>query len=90
MPAFLEINGGRHSVQMLDLSAGGVKLSFPIPVPAGTAVTLDCGTFSRSAVARWHRDGQLGLSFGSELNGREMAALVDRSSALTARRKTRE
>lgn len=90
LPAFLDCNGARHSVQMLDLSAGGVRLSCAVTVAAGTAVTLDCGTFGRAAVARWQNGEFLGLSFDSELDAREMAALVDRSDALTARRKTRE
>lgn len=90
LPAFLEANGARHSVQMLDLSAGGVRLNCPASLSIGTAVMLDCGTFGRGAVCRWQNGEYLGLSFDSELNEREMAALVDRSSALTARRKTRE
>jgi hypothetical protein len=90
LPAFLQAAGERISVQMLDLSAGGVKLNCPVAIPVGTAVTLDCGTFGRPAVARWQNGEFLGLSFDSELDGREMAALVDRSEALTARMKTRE
>jgi hypothetical protein len=46
-------------------------------------VTLDCGTFERPAVVRWQEGKFLGLSFDSELNAREMSALVDRSAALS-------
>ena len=83
LPAFLQAAGGRHAVQMIDLSAGGVKLNCPISLASGTAVTLDCGTFGRPAVVRWQNDGFMGLSFDSELNDREMSALVDRSMALS-------
>lgn len=90
LPAFLDTGGRRHSVQMLDLSAGGVKLNCSASLSAGSTVMLDCGTFGRAAVVRWQNGEFLGLSFESELNDREMAALIDRSSALTARMKTRE
>ena len=90
MPAFLQADGERHSVQILDLSAGGAKLDCPIGLPTGTAVILDCGTLGRSAVVRWRNAGVIGLSFDSELDAREVSALVDRSKALTAWRKERE
>ena len=83
LPAFLDAAGSRHAVQMIDLSAGGAKLNCPISLTSGTAVTLDCGTFGRPAVVRWQKDGFVGLSFDSELNDREMSALVDRSAALS-------
>jgi hypothetical protein len=90
MPAFLQADGERHSVQILDLSAGGAKLDCPASLPTGTAVTLDCGTLGRAAVVRWQTAGVLGLCFDSELDAREVSALIDRSKALTARRKERE
>ncbi|HYU94862.1 MAG TPA: PilZ domain-containing protein [Sphingomicrobium sp.] len=90
LPAFLQADGERHSVQILDLSAGGAKLDCPIGLPTGTAVILDCGTLGRSAVVRWRNAGVIGLSFDSELDAREVSALVDRSKALTAWRKERE
>jgi len=83
LPAFLQAAGGRHAVQMIDLSAGGAKLTSSISLASGTAVTLDCGTFERPAVVRWQEGKFLGLSFDSELNDREMSALVDRSEALS-------
>lgn len=87
LPAFLEINGVRQSVQMLDLSAGGVRLNCTSIFPVGTAVMLDCGTFGRAAVIRWQNGEFLGLSFDYELDERELAALLNRSSALSARMK---
>lgn len=90
LPAFLQVGPDRHSVQMLDLSAGGVKLSCPASFAIGTAVLLDCGTFRRDAVARWQNGEFLGLSFDHELDDRDVAALADRSKALTARMKVRE
>ena len=90
LPAFLQANGERHAVQILDLSSGGAKLNCLTRLPVGTAVILNCGTLGRAAVVRWLNDGCMGLSFDSELNLQEISALTDRSSALGARMKTRE
>ena len=87
LPAFLQANGGRQAVQILDLSAGGAKISCPISLASGTAVTLDCGTLGRSAVVRWQNGDLLGICFDSELDSREVSALVARSTALAARMK---
>ena len=84
LPAFLQAAGERHSVQMIDLSAGGAKLNCSCRLASGTAVALDCGTFERRGIVRWQDGAFLGLSFDSELDDREMAALVDRSAALSA------
>ena len=85
MPAFLQANGERHHVQILDLSAGGAKLNCPVNLTSGTAITLDCGTLARSAVVRWQNGGVLGLCFDSELDARDVSALIARSTALAAR-----
>lgn len=89
MPAFLQANGERHAVHLLDLSAGGAKLNCPAALASGTAVILDCGTLGRSAVVRWQTGGVLGLCFDSELDPREVAALIARSRALETMMKTR-
>ena len=89
LPAFLQANGARHSVQILDLSSGGAKLSFADPIPTGTVVLLDCGTLACSGTVRWQNNGQLGLAFEAELDPREVTALMDRSNALDALRKAR-
>jgi len=83
LPAFLQVGTARFSVQILDLSAGGAKLRCPSPLRDGATVMLDCGTFERPAVVRWQNDGLSGVSFESELDAREMSALVDRSQALS-------
>ncbi|HTK57433.1 MAG TPA: PilZ domain-containing protein [Sphingomicrobium sp.] len=90
LPAFLQANGERHAVQILDLSPGGAKLDCPAGLPTGTAVTLDCGTLGRTAVVRWNSAGVMGICFDSELDARDVAALIDRSKALDARMKTRD
>ncbi len=90
LPAFLQANGERHFVQLVDLSAGGAKLNCTASLPVGTAVMLDCGTLGRAAVVRWLSGGLMGLCFDSELDPRDVSALIDRSTALTAWRKTRE
>jgi PilZ domain-containing protein len=90
LPAFLQAEGERHAVQILDLSAGGARLDCPIGLPTGTKVILDCGTLACAAVVRWQTGEALGVCFERELDGREVSALVDRSKALTAWRKDRE
>jgi len=90
LPAFLQANGDRHFVQLLDVSAGGAKLDCPANLATGTAVILDCGTLGRAAVVRWQNGGVLGLCFDSELDARDVAALIERSKALAARMKPQE
>jgi hypothetical protein len=90
LPAFLEFNGNRYAVQILDLSLGGAKVDCPAVLSLGAAVRLDCGTLCRAAAVRW-QDGRLcGLCFETELNAIEVAALMERSRALAALMKTRE
>ncbi len=89
LPAFLQADSKRLSVQILDLSAGGAKLNCGIEFAAGTAVFLDCGTLGCAGVVRWQTGGTLGLCFDSELDAREVSALRDRSNALEALMKTR-
>jgi len=90
LPAFVQANGERHSVQILDLSAGGAKLDCPATLAVGTAVTLDCGALARAAVVRWQNGAALGLCFERELDGRDLSALANRSKALASRMQTRE
>lgn len=90
LPAFLQANGERHSVRLLDLSAGGAKLKCPAAVSVGTAVVLDCGTRGSAAVVRWQNQGVLGLCFDSPIDARDVSALIDRARALAAWVKTRE
>lgn len=89
MPAFLQADGERQAVLILDLSAGGAKLNCPATLSAGTAVVLDCGTLRRRAVVRWQTGGALGLCFDSQLDTREVSALIARSVALDTRIKAR-
>ncbi len=90
LPAFLQVKKERHSVQLLDLSPGGAKVNCASSLCVGTPVTLDCGTLGRAAVVRWQEGGLLGLRFDSELDGRDVSDLIDRSKALAAWRKTRD
>jgi hypothetical protein len=90
LPASLQVGGERHSVQLLDVSAGGAKLNCAASIAVGTAVTLDCGSLARSAVVRWQNGGLIGLMFDSELDSRVVAALTARSRALEALMKTQD
>ncbi len=89
LPAFLQSNGARHSVQLLDLSLGGAKLDCALDLPVGSEVMLDCGTLGRPAIVRWKSVGVLGICFESELDERDVSALVARSRALATRMKAR-
>ena len=90
LPAFLQADGERHSVHLLDLSSGGAKLNCPTRLAVGTAVTLDCGTLGRGAVVRWQNGEIMGLCFDSELDPRDISALIERSKALATWMKARE
>lgn len=90
LPAFLQANGERHPAQLIDLSSGGAKLECSTTLSVGTAVRLDCGTFSCGATVRWHNGPFLGVCFDCELDGREVAALSSRSNALADRMKGRD
>ena len=90
LPAFLQANDERLSVNLLDISAGGAKLKCPANIQVGTAVILDCGTVGCPAIVRWQNEGVIGLCFDSPLDARVVAALIDRSRALAAWSKTRE
>src|SRR4051794_10253589 len=57
LPAFLQAYEERYAVQLVDLSAGGAKLTCPASLSPGTAVILDCGTFGHAAVVRWQNAG---------------------------------
>jgi hypothetical protein len=90
LPAFLQANGERHAVHLLDLSAGGAKLVYPAGLAVGTAVTLDCETLCRESLVRWKNGDFPGICFDAELDAREVAALIERSRALAARMNERE
>jgi len=90
LPASLQAGGDRHSVQLLDVSAGGAKLNCAASIAVGTSVTLDCGSLARAAVVRWQTGGLMGVMFDTELDGRVVAALTERSRALEALMRTRE
>ena len=90
LPALLQAGGQRYPVLLLDLSPGGAKLNCPASLTTGTTVMLDCGTLGRQAVVRWQNGEVLGICFESELDARDVAALMERSKALEALLKARE
>lgn len=89
LPAFLQAEGVRQSVQIVDLSSGGAKLTCAATISPGSAVLLDCGTLCCAGVVRWQTGRVLGMCFDCELDAREVSALTDRSNALAALMKTR-
>ncbi|MBV8907705.1 MAG: PilZ domain-containing protein [Sphingomonas sp.] len=90
LPALLQAGGQRFPVLLLDLSPGGAKLNCPASVATGTTVMLDCGTLGRQAVVRWQNSEVMGICFESELDPRDVSALMERSKALEALLKGRE
>ena len=90
LPAFVQCGTERHYAQIVDLSAGGAKLSGATDLPIGAAVVVDCGGLCRPATVRWGNEGLVGVSFASELDPRDLTALVKRSAALEARMKGRD
>ena len=90
LPAFVQCGAQRHYAQIVDLSAGGAKLSGATSLPIGSAVIVDCGGLCRPATVRWGNEGLVGVCFESELDPRDLAALVDRSQALATRMNARE
>lgn len=90
LPASLQAGSARHSVQIVDVSAGGARLSGAARLAVGAAVTLDCGSLAASATVRWQNDGLTGLMFDRELDTRIVAALTERSRALEALMQARE
>ena len=85
LPAFVHADGGRHAVQLLDLSRGGARLKVNTSFPVGSTVMLDCGTLGRAGVIRWQNGDFVGLCFNLELDDREIATQIERSKALAAR-----
>ena len=85
LPGFLQIDGTRHHVQLLDVSEGGAKLDCSIDLPVGATVLIDCGVVGREAVVRWKNAGVVGIRFERELKESELSALTGRSEALAAR-----
>jgi len=85
LPAFLQVGGERHFVQLLDVSAGGAKLNCLASFAVGTVVTLDCGVLGRAAEVRWQNGELVGVRFETELDARDVSALTGRSEALAAR-----
>ena len=85
LPAFLQAEGERHFVRLLDVSAGGAKLNCAVSLAAGTAVILDCGVLGRAAEVRWQNGELVGLCFDQPLDERDVSALTERSKALAAR-----
>src|SRR5258705_14016930 len=84
LPAFLQANGERHAVRILDLSAGGAKLDCPVGLPSGTAVIFGLGPLGRAAMVPWQNAGVLGICLDSELAPRGGSALAGSSKDLTA------
>jgi hypothetical protein len=90
LPAFVHVDGKRHAVQLLDLSAGGARLKGSSAFPAGTKITLDCGTLGRAAIVRWQEGELMGICFDVELDETAVSVQVRRSQALAAWRQARE
>jgi hypothetical protein len=68
MTAVLTLRGRRHVVRLVDMSASGARVVFPLVPHIGEPVALqmlDQGQVP--AQVRWVRDGQVGLSFDAPI-----------------------
>ena len=90
LPGFVHVGNERHAVQIVDISAGGAKVTGNGAFPVGAPVMLTSGTLSLAATIRWQSDRLIGLCFDTELVEREVASQVQRSKALAAWMSARE
>ena len=76
----LIVAGERYSAQSRDVSLGGMFVYTNVRVPFGANVTVELrlpalkDDIKLEAIARWHQDGGVGLSFQS-MRAREVWAL---------------
>lgn len=62
--AHIKIGHRTHSVDLCDLSQGGVKVTLPEPIdPDKEVVVSISGLEDRKSLIRWQRNGRAGLSF---------------------------
>lgn len=62
--ANIKVGNRIYSVDLCDLSQGGVKVTLPEPIKAGEeAVVSISGLEDRKSLIRWQKDGRAGLSF---------------------------
>src|SRR3546814_18657676 len=60
----LKVGNRVISVDLCDLSQGGVKLTLPEPIEAENEVIVSIsGLADRKSLIRWQKDGRAGLSF---------------------------
>lgn len=62
--ANIKIGDRTYSVDLCDLSQGGVKVTLPEPIAAGNEVVVSIGGLEdRKSLIRWQKNGRAGLSF---------------------------
>lgn len=62
--ANIKVGNRIYSVDLCDLSQGGVKVTLPEPIKSGDeAVVSISGLEDRKSLIRWQKDGRAGLSF---------------------------
>lgn len=62
--ASLKVGARVYSVDLCDLSQGGVKVTLPEPIEADKEVVVSIsGLEDRKSLIRWQRNGRAGLSF---------------------------
>lgn len=66
--AVLELRGRKHVVRLVNMSAGGAMVIFPMMPHIGEEVRLHLlGRSHVTAHVRWVRDGRIGVSFAEPL-----------------------
>lgn len=62
--AHIQVGNRICSVDLCDLSQGGVKVTLPEPIESGKEVVVSIsGLEDRKSLIRWQKDGRAGLSF---------------------------
>ncbi|MBA2467474.1 MAG: PilZ domain-containing protein [Sphingomonas sp.] len=65
----MQFRGRRHVVRLVNTSASGAMVIFPLIPHIGEQISLQLlGKGQVSATVRWVRDGRIGVSFDDPLN----------------------
>lgn len=73
--AYLDTEGARLQVEILDVSYDGMRLAVPHVMSPGTPVTIETMGARIPAIVHWHRGGQAGVRLLDRLDRAVLVAL---------------
>ena len=82
LAASVEGISGRNSVNLLDVSRTGARLTGDALPAVGKDVVLQCGAVDTFGTVIWNDDGQCGLHFDEPISGPELVALRNAAMAV--------